>query len=85
MSDEFTTRAKEILFLRQKAIELLLEVHDLQIAAKHEPDLEYLKPMIHTLVEKQKLAVQLIQQATVFEKDLMLRQKKSIEELIEKI
>jgi hypothetical protein len=83
MSDEFTRKANEILSFTEKGVQLLLEVHRLLNTAKENTNDSYLKLLVQTLAEKQKLAVQFIQNATTLEKELLREQKYSIEELID--
>lgn len=66
----------------KEGLELLLEVSELQAALGNIPKTENYYQMIKEIIEKEKLAVSLIERATLIQRDLINRQRESTIKLI---
>lgn len=74
----FSDLAREAINLTKQGLELLMEVSELQQALKYLSNNESSVQAITEIVEKEKIAVSLIQQAIVIERNLMTKQHKEI-------
>lgn len=73
---------KEVIDYTKEGLELLLEASELQAAAKNMPKTEDYYQLVKEIVEKEKLAVSLIERATLIQRDLINKQREGIIKLI---
>ena len=66
----------------KEGLELLLEVSELQAAVKNTPKTENYYQLVKEIIEKEKLAVGLIERATLIQRDLINKQRESTIKLI---
>ena len=78
----FKSLAKEAIDYTEKGISLLVEVNVLQQALKNLPKSENNESLISEIIEKEKIAVNFIHQATIIERALMKKQHDLIEEML---
>jgi len=85
IESEFSHQAKQAVAFSKEGLNHLVEVHELQLALLgQKKDEEYAK-IVKEIVEREKLAVGLIQQATLIQRDLMKKQHEAIQKLIDTI
>lgn len=82
MKKSFSDLAQEAISHTQKGINLLIEIYELQEAVKNMPHKADYQQLIKEIIEKEKTAVGLIQQATIIQRELMKNQHEAIETLI---
>lgn len=78
----FGDLAKEAIDCNREGIELLVEIRELQESLKNFPKKENYQLLLEEIIEKQKIAVSLIQQSTLIQRGLMKSQHEAIEKLI---
>jgi hypothetical protein len=78
----FKNLANTALDCTKKGLDLLTEAYELQVSSKQKVAVSDYGALINQIVEKQKLAVQFIQQATLIERGLMREQEENIKKLI---
>ena len=78
----FNDLANDALSLTKQGIEMLVETYDLQSAALNMPLNRDFEQIVQEISAKQKLAVELIQNAITIEKGLMHRQAEAVQKLI---
>lgn len=81
----FKDLAQEAIDYTQEGINLLVEIQELQEAIKNLPQKENYQQLIKEVIEKEKIAVGLIQQATLIQRTLMKNQHEAIEKLIKNL
>lgn len=81
----FRDLANDALSHTKQGLDLLVETYDLQAAALNMPPNRDFEEIVHEIAEKQKLAVELIQNAMTIEKSLMHRQAEAVQKLIGKL
>lgn len=81
----FNDLAKQALDSTKKGLDLLCEIHELQQAAKNLSQGEDYAFLVEEIIRKEKLAVSLINQATLIERDLMKRQHRAVEEIVNRL
>lgn len=81
----FSDLANDALSHTKHGLDLLVETYDLQTAALNMPPNRDFEEIIREIAEKQKLAVELIQNAMTIEKSLMHRQAEAVQKLIGKL
>ncbi len=72
----------EAISFTKEGLELLLEVSELQEAAKNMPKNEDYYQLVKEIVEKEKLAVSLIERTTLIQRDFINNQREGIIKLI---
>jgi hypothetical protein len=78
----FKDLAQEAIDYTKEGLDKLVEVHELQEALKNLPKSESYEQLAKEIIEKEKIAISLIQQATLIERTLMTSQHKAVEMLI---
>lgn len=81
----FRDLANDALSHTKQGLEILVETYDLQVTALNMPPNPDFEDIVHEIAEKQKLAVELIQNAMTIEKGLMRRQAEAVQKLIGKL
>jgi small-conductance mechanosensitive channel len=79
---QFKNLATTALECTKKGLDLLTEVYELQVAAKQMSMSSDYTALIKEIAEKQKMAVEFIQQATLIERGMMRQQEEDIKKLI---
>ncbi|HMO80022.1 MAG TPA: hypothetical protein PKD24_04455 [Pyrinomonadaceae bacterium] len=77
--------ANDALGFTKRGLEMIVETYDMQAAALSMPLNRDFEQIVHEIARKQKLAVELIQNAMTIEKGLMQRQAEAIQKLIGKL
>lgn len=78
----FKDLANEAINYTKDGLGHLIEVYELQEASKNLPKTENYQQLVKEIIEKEKIAVGLIQQATLIERGLINRQREAIKKLI---
>lgn len=78
----FQDLAQDAINYTKEGMNLLIEIHELQEAIKNLPQKENYQQLIEEIIEKEKIAVGLIQQATLIQRTLMKNQHEAVEKLI---
>lgn len=81
----FRDLANDALSHTKQGLELLVETYDLQAGALNMPPNDDFEQVVHEIAEKQRLAVELIQNAMMIEKSLMHLQAEAVQKLIGKL
>lgn len=81
----FRDLANDALNHTKQGLDMLVETYDLQAAALNMPPNNDFEQIVHEIAEKQRLAVELIQNAMTIEKNLMHRQAEAVQKLIGKL
>jgi len=85
IDNDFSLQAKKAASLTEEGLDHLIEAHELQMALLNHPKDSSYATMVQEIIEKEKLAVALIQKSTLVQRDLMNRQHASVQKLIEGI
>ena len=78
----FKELAEEAIDCTKNGLEKLIEVYELQQASKNFPVTENYQELIEEIIEKEKIAVSLIHQATLMIRGLMDNQHHAVQKLI---
>lgn len=81
----FKNLAQEAIDYTKEGLGKLVEVHELQEALKNLLNSEDYEQLVKEIIEKEKIAIGLIQQAILIERTLMTTQHKAVEELIDNL
>lgn len=76
---------EDALSLTKQGLDMLVETYDLQAAALNMPLNRDFEDIVYEITAKQKLAVELIQNAMTIEKGLMHRHAEAVQKLISKL
>jgi hypothetical protein len=77
-----TVLAEEAIKYTKEGVNLLVEIHELQEAIKNLPKNESYEQMVKEIIEKEKMAVGFIQQATVIQRKLIKNQHEVMAKLL---
>jgi RNA polymerase-interacting CarD/CdnL/TRCF family regulator len=83
IESEFIRQAKQAIAFSREGMDHLIEVHELQQALKNKTRDNDYAAVVREIIEKEKLAVGLIQKSTLIQRDLMRSQEKAIQDLID--
>jgi hypothetical protein len=78
-------QASEAIKYTREGIELLIEIGELQEAIRSLPKSENIEQFIKEIIEKEKMAVSLIQKGSLIQRSLLKNQHEEIEKLINKL
>lgn len=81
----FSDRAHEALECTQQGLRLLIEANELGLATTNMLQNDDYHSLVEEMIEKQKLAVELIQRAMLIEKNLMQTQAGNIERIMREL
>lgn len=78
----FIDLAREVINYNKDGMELLIEINELQKAISNLAREDERHQLIKEIIEKEKVAIILIQQSTIIQRGLMKKQHEAIEKLI---
>lgn len=84
-TNKLKQQANEAIKRTKEGIELLIEISEMQEALKNLPKNENVEHFIKEIIEKEKMAVSLIQKSNLIQRELLQNQHKEIEGLIKKL
>lgn len=82
MNKNFKTLAEEAIECTKKGLDTLIEIHEIQEALKNFPKTKDYQQLVQEIIGKEKVAVGLIQRATLIQRGLMKTQHEEIEKII---
>jgi hypothetical protein len=85
MTSEVAKRAKQALEYTREGLDTLVAISELQDSLVGLPKNDEYSAMVKEIIEKEKLAVSLIQQATLIQRGLMEQQHSAIKHLIDSL